>query len=209
MSDTTLTTGVLNRSSDDAESTSGFDLVVIDDATNESADHLTDPRYLKAKELRSVGLPVRKICRAVGISMTTYYQWFPKPSQEALQATNARLCEELRAMRKDGMSDAAIARHFKRNRQWVWAMIGPRDAPKPGSRVLVKWPTTIENRAKVERIARSLGAALDDRVVMIGTMLDMIANGELIVRAPARRAKPKPEAESSDRTFATSSRASR
>jgi hypothetical protein len=162
-----------------------------DDPPTDPNAHLTDPRYLKAQEYRKAGMPVRRICRAVGISMTTYYQWFPKPEADKLRASNVKLCRDLHQLRQEGLTDLAIARRYKKHRQWVWSMIGPRSNPGPTSTVVYPWKTTAEMRAKVEKVARRMGADRDDQNVSIGSLLDMIATGDVVVRAP-RRKKPEP-----------------
>jgi hypothetical protein len=169
-------------------------------------DPTTDPRYPKARQLREGGSKVRDTCRRAGISMSTYYKWFPNPKTVAVQEAQQEMIDDMLAKRKAGWSDAAIARHHKRSRQWVWAMMGPRAKPAPGERAKFSWVTTRDTLRRVEQVAQRAGAANIDRNSNIGTMLDMIANGQLVVTAPPR---PKPKERDGSSEFARRARSSR
>lgn len=143
-----------------------------------------DPRYIEARDLKAEGRGVKEICRLVGIGTDTYYRWFPNPSRAEMEQLQLRRADEMRELRAQGWSDAAIGRHLKCSRQHVAKMIGKREksAAPPKSRVTIKWVTTIEKAASVEKQARLAGAALDDgRSVSIPNMLEMLAEGLLIV----------------------------
>lgn len=169
-------------------------------------DPTTDPRYPKARQLRNNGSKVRDTCRRAGISMSTYYKWFPNPKTVAVQQAQQELIDDMLAKRRDGWSDAAIARHHKRSRQWVWAVMGPRAKPSPGERVKFSWVTTRTILRRVEQVAQRVGAANVDRNANIGTMLDMIANGQLLVTAPPR---PKPKERDDATDFSRRARSSK
>lgn len=167
----------------------------------------TDPRYAMAKDLREGGVGVKETCKRAGISMSTYYAWFPSHDRGMVKQVQLEMIADIKAKRDDHWSDAAIARHHKRTRQWVWAMAGPRSKGGPNQKTRFNWVTTVETLHRVERIARSLGAANEERIANVGTMLDMIANGQLVVKAPPRPS-PRRKADDGARAFGQS-RASR
>lgn len=155
-------------------------------------DKELDPRYQLAKIHRDKGTTVRQICAKCGISMSTYYEWFPRPKHTGEVKAVGDVVREIQKMRLT-MNDAEIARHFKRSRQWVWSLAGPRTASINDEKTSVIWNTTRQKRYNVEKVARKVGAAQEERTASIVTMLDMIATGELIVTAPRRRRQKFPK----------------
>lgn len=145
----------------------------------------SDPRYQLASKLREEGTKVKDICRVCGISMTTYYGWFPRPESAQVREFQLKQAREMAELRKT-MSDAEIAREFKTTRQRIWVLLGPRGRTQIQKKVPVTWRATPEMIHNVEKVARHAGAAFDEGNVTIQTMLDMIATGRLIVTAPKR-----------------------
>lgn len=144
-----------------------------------------DPRYLEAKDLRAQGLGVKAICKAIGIGTDTYYRWFKPIAREDIRRAKELRAEEMMELRNQGWGDAAIARQFKCARASVVKAIGKRDPQSgpPKKRITIKWIAPVEQVSAVEKVARKAGAANESNngQVSIPTMLDMIAEGLLIV----------------------------
>jgi predicted DNA-binding transcriptional regulator AlpA len=157
--------------------------------SSEEMERYDDPRYALAVAMRKEFKPVREICRKAGISQSTYYQWFSKEDRANLPKARDETVRKITELRADGWSDAAIATHFKKTRQWVFKMAGSR--PKAMKEKLqyktVTWRASVQDLAAVEKVARRAGATgkIENRAY-IQAMLDMIAHGDLIVTSPGR-----------------------
>lgn len=159
---------------------------VLDDAPVPEGVDVEDSRYQLAAKLRNDGMKVKDICRTCGISMTTYYAWFPRPESAKVREYQLKQIGQMRELRKT-MSDSEIARQFKTTRQRIWVLLGPRGRTEITKKVPVTWRATPEAIHNVEKVARHAGAAFDEEKATIQTMLDMIASGRLIVTAAPTR----------------------
>src|SRR6186713_2263019 len=74
-----------------------------------------DPRYHRAKAMRKQKIKVRKICQDCGISMSTYYQWFPKIAGPAQDEEHQRTVTLIQKLRSEGLTDVQISTRLKKS----------------------------------------------------------------------------------------------
>lgn len=169
-----------------------------DDHVPRDPDGNIDPRYTLACLLRErPGVGVRDICLQVGIGMLTYYQWFPASTRVKTRDAEIERIKKMNELRADGWSDAAIAREYKISRTRVGDILGRQGRAGGNKMKTITWRATPKAIHNVTVVASRCGSALGDgeEPPSIEKMLDMIAEGTLIVTSPPPPVKRRPRSD--------------